>query len=361
MVPTRFSDLNESYMQSSPITIDANTHFEHWLDNRDRPGTRKREQLTHAAAKPYRYIWKAWVTWLTMPRVLANGNTVPALVADWTMATAAHVLQYLACGVEAAASARRGRTAPISEITRRRYWRVLQMIYAHAVNQNIIAINPVMATDDVTPPRQEYSEGMVLLGAQWQAVKSAITIGESTSNQRDRAILTVLMDAGLTTGELASIRLDQVGYHLTNVTIRINGSRRAQQRDVVLGLAASAELRKWIELRKRMTTSAGTDPGLVFISNRGRPMSNRMLFQQVSNTVARGLRSGGFELPQHIGLQVLRNSQIVTWLNDGVPVGEVCRRAGLKDFRSLRGLRRHINPDVLPASSTRRTGDQAPK
>lgn len=344
-------------MQASQPPIGAMEHFEHWLDNRDRPGTRQRERLTHAAAKPYRYIWKAWVQWLTSPRVLANGETAPPLAADWTQAKAAHVLKYLDSGVEAAASARRRGTAQISEITRRRYWRVLQMIYAHAVNQHIIDINPVMATDDVTAPPQEDSEGMVLLGAQWQVVRLAITRGTSPSDQRDRAILTVLMDAGLTTSELAGLKLHQVGSHLTKVTLKLTGARDKQTRTVTLGLAASAELRKWIEVRWRLPVRPDTDPGLVFITNRGRPMSGRMLFEQVSNTVIRGLRNGGFDLPQHIGPQVLRNSRIVMWLNEGMAVEDVCKRAGLKDFRSLRGLRRHINPGVLPALPKRARSD----
>lgn len=344
-------------MQANHTPIGAMEHFEHWLDNRDRPGTRQREQLTHAAAKPYRYVWKAWVQWLTSPRALANGDTAPPLAPDWTQAKAAHVMQYLDSGVEAAASARRGKSAPISEVTRRRYWRVLQMIYAHAVNQHIIDINPVMATDDVTAPPQEDSEGMVLLGEQWRVVELAITGGKSASDQRDRAILRVLMDAGLTTSELAGLKLHQVGSHLTKVTITVAGARGAQNRVVKLGLAASTELRKWIEVRWRLPVSPGTDPGLVFITNRGRPMSGRMLFEQVSNTVIRGLRDGGFKLPQHIGPQVLRNSRIVMWLNGGMPVEEVCRLAGFKDFRSLRGLRRHINPGVLPAPPKRAQSD----
>lgn len=322
--------------------IGAMAHFEHWLDNRDRPGTRQRERLTHAAAKPYRYIWKAWVTWLTSPRALANGKTAPPLADDWTQARPAHVMQYLDKGVAAAASSRRGETAAISEITRRRYWRVLQMIYAHAVNQHIIEINPVMADDNVKPPQQENSEGLVLLGDQWRLVRLAITRGKTRWEQRDRAILHVLMDAALTTGELVGIRLHQVGYHLTKVTIDIEGTRASQKRTVTLGQAASTELRMWLELRQGTPVQPSTDPGLVFITNRGRPMSSRMLFEQVSNTVIRGLRDGGLDLPQHIGPQVLRNSRIVMWLNAGVPVEEVCRRAGFKDFRSLRGLRRHL-------------------
>lgn len=350
--------MKDAPLQPSRAPIGAMAHFEHWLDHRDRPGTRHREQLTHAAAKPYRYIWKAWVTWLTSPRALANGETAPALAADWTQAKPAHVMQYLDNGVEAAASARRGKSAPISEITRRRYWRVLQMVYAHAVNQHIIDINPVMAADNVSPPRQEVSEGLVLLGAQWQAVGLAVTRGTTRWDQRDRAILLVLMDAGLTTGELAGIRIHQVATHQTKVTITIEGSRGAQKRTVVLGVEASVELRKWIEVRLRTPVLPSTDPGLVFITNRGRPMSSRMLFEQVSNTVIRGLRDGGFSLPQHIGPQVLRNSRIVMWLNSGVPVEKVCIWAGLKDFRSLRGLRRHINPGVLPAPAPRHRGDQ---
>lgn len=345
-------------MQSTHTTISAMEHFEHWLDNRDRPGSRQREQLTHAAARPYRYIWKAWVQWLTTPSVVPTGDAGPALANCWTQAQPGHVMRYLDEGVEAAASARRGKSAPISEITRRRYWRVLQQIYAHAVNQHIIAINPVMSAADVTQPPQEDSEGLVLLGPLWQAVSMAIPRGTSRWDKRDRAILSVLMDAGLTTSELADIRLQQVGERMNEIPIRIVGPRGAQNRDVRLGTDASIELRQWMEERLRITPHPATDPELVFITNQGRPMSGRTLFRLVSTTVTRGMHDGGFPMPQHIGPQVLRNSRIVTWLNEGVPVEEVCQRAGFKDYRSLRGLRRHINPGVLPVTVSRRRGDR---
>lgn len=344
-------------MQQTHPPISASAHFEHWLDNRDRPGARQREQLTHAAAKPYRYIWTAWVQWLTSPRVLPSGDTTPPLASCWTQAQPGHVMRYLDQGVEAAASARRGKTAPISEITRRRYWRVLQMIYAHAVNQHIIEINPVMAAADATPPPQEDSEGLVLLGARWRAVALAIPRGTSRWDLRDRAILNVLMDVGLTMGELAELRLDQVGYHMVRIPVHVVGSRGAQNRVVMLSSDASIELRRWIDERLRIELHPATDPGLVFVTNQGRPMSGRTLFSQVSTTVARGLREGGFALPLHIGPQVLRNSRIVMWLNEGIPVEEVCQRAGIKDYRSLRGLRRHINPGVFPVTVPRQRRD----
>lgn len=340
--------------------VDALAHFEDWLTSRGQ-ADRASERLSRRAAAPYRYVWGAWVKWLTSARFTPDGAPKPPHADVWTAATSAHVAKYLDQGIETSASARRGKSAPVSEITQRRYWRVLQQIYQHAVNKGIIERNPVMAGPDVQPPPQEESEGLVLLGRQWQAVALAVPRGSSRWDVRDRAILNLIMDTGLTTGEIAALRLHQVGHHLRNVTLKMDGKRAAQERTLVLGTGAGIEMRHWVELRRSMKVLPSTDPGLVFVTNRGGPMSGRTLFGLVSSTISKGLRDGGFALPQHIGPHVLRNSRIVMWINEGMPVDEACRRAGFKDMRSLRGLRRHIDPEALPPPrpfiSTKTTAD----
>ena len=52
------------------------------------------------------------------------------------------------------------------------------------------------------------------------------------------------------------------------------------------------------------------------------------------------------DLPYHIGPQVLRNTRIVLWLNDGVAQADVVRLAGFKDAKSFRGLQRHLSSRV---------------
>ena len=329
----------------------ALSHFEDWLTIRAQ-GDSRRDKLSPRSAVPYRYVWNAWVNWLTTAGLKQDGSPRAPHAAAWTLASAAHVLQYIDSGIQTAASARRGKTAPVSEITRRRYWRVLEQIYQHAVQRGLIARNPVATSSDAQAPPQEHSEGLVLLGRQWQAVALAIPTGDTRWAVRDRAIMSVLMDAGLSTAEVAGLRIDQVYPQLNQVAIKITKTTEnrspSQERILTLGIGAGVEMRRWLEMRKGMKEAPNTPPGLVFLTNRGSAMSRMTLFGIVSATVSRGLRDGGFALPLHIGPHVLRNSRIVMWINEGLPIDEACRRAGVKDFRSLRGLRRHIHPSALP-------------
>lgn len=337
----------------------ALAHFESWLDVRSKA---ERSPLSVKSAAPYRHVWKAWVQWLTSPRTSSEGDALPAHAPSWTAATAAHVMRFLEQGVEPSASARRGKTAPVSEITRRRYWRLLQQVYQHAVEKGLIARNPVVAGPDVKAPPQEVSQGLVLNEHQWQAVTLAIPRGTSKWDVRDRAILHLLMDAALSTAEIGALRMHHVGDHLANVTLSIPqvGKRSAQERVLVLGAEAGHAIRHWLEIRRRLTPHPATDPARLFLTNRGRPIGMRILFYLVSQTLISGFKQQGFDLPQHVGPHVLRNTRIVMWINGGMPIDEVCRRAGLKDFRSLHGLRAHINPEVFRVSLPTLVDDAPP-
>ena len=47
-----------------------------------------------------------------------------------------------------------------------------------------------------------------------------------------------------------------------------------------------------------------------------------------------------------MGPQILRNTRLVFWLNEGVPAAEVALRAGLKNIKGLYHLREHVNLDL---------------
>lgn len=308
-------------------------HFEAWLLHRSRAD---RDALTPAAAKPYRYIWLSWGRFLSsIPFDGAHGT-------PWHVATPQQVHRFLREGVSPA-SGRKSRTAPISDITRRRYWRVLDAIYQHACNNGLIPRNPVAADGADQPPPQENPQGQIFTPLHWRAIQLAFPASKSRWDARDRAILALLMDAALTTSEVCLLRLHQVGDHHTKVTLRLDGKRASQERVLQLGLGASVEMRKWMELRRGMHARAGVPEDLLFLSIHGRAMSPRLIYHLVVGTVTRAFESHGYDMPNHLGAQVLRNSRLVMWLNEGVPMDEVVRRAGFKDFRSFRGLLRHID------------------
>ncbi len=307
----------------------ATALFESWLKERGQDST---NPLSELAAKPYRYVWGSWLDWLQSQEI------------TWSDVGPTEVMRFLEQGVDAAASSRRGATAPTSEITRRRYWRLLQQVYQYAVERGHIELNPVRTAPDVKPPPPEASGGLALKGSQWQAVISALPLPNSRWGIRDRAILQLLIDTALTTSEVATLRLDQVEAQVSPMVLKIAGPRNAQTRDLVLGHDAEADLRRWLTERKVLTElKEFKNPDLVFVTTHYRALGGRTLFSLVAGTITRGFQAAGFDLPQHIGPQVLRNSRIVEWVREGIPLQEVCRRAGFKDHRSLRGLREHLS------------------
>lgn len=328
---------------------DAEDFFEHWLRLR---GQDPRDPLSAKAAKPYRYVWRMWCRWLTTPSA-----TSPARAATWMEATPSDVAAFLEMG-PSPSSSRKSRTDPISDITRRRYWRVLDALYAHARNRGQVQTNPAEQLQTGRPPAEK-PEGQVFNALQWAMLREALPSGTSKWDVRDRAMLQLLMDAALTTGEICALRRRQVGddfLHPSLLELRLDGPRKAQQRAIQLGREASIDLRRWLELRRGTAgPSAGGDE-LVFVSQKGRHMSPRALFHLVAGTVMRAFTANGIDVPSHIGAQVLRNTRLVMWLNAGMPVAEVVHRAGFKDAKSFRGLRAHVDERVLPALKPPREG-----
>lgn len=308
----------------------ASEHFEHWLLQRSHA---PRDRLTPAAARPYRYIWGAWQRWLTAPHA-------HLAACSWHEASALHVWTFLHQGISPSSS-RKAASTSISEITRRRYWRVLDALYEHARAQQLITENPARAFDE-PKPEPERPEGQVFNEIQFRAVRNAIAQPKSHWDLRDRAILLLLMDAALTTGEVCNLEMHQVRDHLKRVALRLDGRRAAQERTLELEADASQALKAWMAHRRGMQVSE-EHQSRVFLSQRGVPMSPRAVFHLVSTTVNRGFTAEHMDLPNHIGAQVLRNTRLVMWMKAGAEPDEVVRRAGYKDVRSFRGLVQHLS------------------
>lgn len=52
------------------------------------------------------------------------------------------------------------------------------------------------------------------------------------------------------------------------------------------------------------------------------------------------------EPPVRMGPQIVRNTRLIRWLNEGRPPAEVAVWAGLKDVKSFRHLRQAVNPEI---------------
>ncbi len=326
---------------TSIATPNADGLFEHWLQAR---GNDAWAPLTADAAKPYRFIWGAWSKFLQGQRV--NGMA-------WNDAGAVEVLHFINHIPQTA----KGRK--VSDITRRRYWRVLDRIYDHALFNGWVPANPVHAVASTERPPSEDPKGAVLSDAMWQAGIAHIPAGDDLVGARDRAVLMMLFELGLAPEELRMLGVDNILYsepmgsedEKKIIGVHIEGLRDNQQRKLAISTPLAAGLAHWLRARAHYPAMQG-EPSL-FCSRKSRTLSNHTLLHLVTKTLSEAAQSAGLPTPARLGPQIVRNTAIVRWLNAGMALNDVIERAGLKNVNGLLHLRDYVSEEARATLSQR--------
>jgi integrase/recombinase XerC len=345
------------------VSLDAVRVFQMWATFRQAV---ERRRLSEASVTSYRSIWDGWCAHLAKSAL------------RWDAAAPEDVRDFLQ-SLSARATAR-GITQP-STVTQSRYFKVLREIYASAVAAGALASNPVDSSAKVSPG--EAKESLAFNAADWRALFAALPAPTEPPapertwlELRDYSILLLLMQAGLTVAEVASLRLDSVIHPRWQITghggvlglpfmpweaqasqptrLRVDGARAAQSRTLVLGPPADLALLVWLSVRQAMPAPAAGASWLYVSRKKAGQLTARALFHLVNQHIMRvlGPRYGDQRLA-HAGPMALRNSCIVRWLDEGVPEHEVLAHAGLKDLQALRRLQMHVHrsADLRPNPS----------
>lgn len=299
----------------------------------------------------YENIWNAWLECLS-PTAPDDGDWhrsalhVSSLPAPrlWHEAQGEDVARFLRIRPGQRASHQPDRQ--LSEVTRRRYWRVLDRIYTFAVQQGWLRSNPVMTLRLAERPRAVDQLGHCLPPALWALLPAHFPPSDSLQGARDRAILLLLYELALAPEEVRTLQddslLDAQGQPIAvpsaavPVALQIDGARKAQQRQLALTPVLGSALVQWRQYRQAHDAMLS---GHLFHSRKGGPLSIRALFHVASKVIQEAYAA----LPdtvqqwplQRVGPQVLRNTAIVTWLQAGVPETEVVRRIGVESSRAL--------------------------
>lgn len=343
---------------SSPCARpDALGVFAHWQHAELDGGEQATQWLDGGlCGSGYALVWNAWVQQLLglaaaaqrQPRA-GRRAIPPALLAvpekAWDQATAEDVAQFLQLRPGQRAHHQPGRQ--ISEVTRRRYWRLLDRIYAHALSEGWVAFNPVQALHPLERPAPEQPTGHVLPPALWAALPRYFPGGDDLQGARDLAVLRLLYDLALAPeeirllciGALRDARDAPLAAAGTPRFVQIEGQRAAQSRCLALPAPTAAALAAWMELRSRSGTPADAGSPL-FESRKGGPLTVRALFHIASKTIALAQQaSQGQAMPlARMGPQVVRNTAIVHWLHQGIAPTEVVQRIGVDHPRALAHL-----------------------
>ena len=346
-------------------------------------------ELNATSVEKYRPLWGAWLRWVNIHEL------------HWSAVQSGDVMRFLN-GPTPSLASRRPPLRPdrMSNFTRMRYWRLLSGVYHHANHQGWITTHPLLDVSLQERPKLESADrfAQVLPPGVWAHLCEPSHLQRLLPTQsdqdwwhiRDRAMLAVLLETGITTAELIQLRgmdvrdvptqhpslfpsehpgpkrpgarADRSGQGtepVPSVLIDVMRTSRMIERTLPMSAPMAALLHEWLQWRTRLLTqrAAQNAPlseraaflkqhdalGPLFIARRARaqsttfppmdPVSVYYATRQVLQACAQELQMELGKISQ--GAAILRNSLLRQWL-DTVGVEETLKRAGLKDLRSLR-------------------------
>ena len=336
--------LQESIFTEPPS---AGVLLDLWLDH---SSASERDPIGLKGEPSYRYFWSAWIKYL---KTLKEGE-LPTPV-EWYEVTGENVVNFLRSGPKS-----RKEDTLVSDITRRRYWRLLDRIYDFALQQGWVMTNPAKALEKTDTPPSEDPLGAIVTPRVWGALNSILLapVDGDPISARNRALLVCLTAMALTPMEVRTLTLNSVLYGMEEGRerphqLQLDGPGKNQRRRVTLPSIAVAALEDWLATRHRV--SAKPEVQTLFCTNRaatrkdGKPagqMTSVTLLLLVRDLLISAATAAGQPPPARLGPQILRNTRLVMWLNEGVPASQVAVWAGLKNVKGLYHLREHLNPEV---------------
>ena len=282
--------------------------------------------LTPASVKNYRFIWAAWLHFLSSSNL------------DWDCASPHDVRGFLR-EIKPSAS---NHSLP-SSVSQKRYARILRDVYAFAVVNSRAAKNPVTPSALISFTEQQ--DSMVFTEQTWEKIKALPAYSDAQANAltweaaRNHAMLHLLILAALQVTEMQDLTGQDC---LTNEAgavdrVAIRGARPSQNRIVILCPLSATAMEQWVRVRSvRLAATKNTHLPLFLSRKMHGKLSAKSIFwiarEYLDSTLAQN------EHPDRRSPGVLRNTRISEWLKTESPV-LVARKAGLRDVTSLSRLR----------------------
>lgn len=319
----------------------ADILLELWLDQ---SSADERDPIGIRGEPAYRYFWKTWLKYLESGR-----NGMLAEPVAWYAITATDVLGFLSTGPRG----RKNLTDP-TVITKRRYWRLLVRIYEFARINKWVEQNPVaqLAKDDIPPP--ENTTGFILTPNLWETAIALLAKPAPAQPIaiRNRAIGLALFELALMPMELRELTLESLvrrqvapGSWVLHA-LQVEGQGIGQTRKMILSERLRAAIEDWLEVRSTVAKSPQQRALFCARSSAAQPITSTQLINIVTALIKEAADKCGQPPPPRFGPQIVRNTRLTMWLNEGVPPSQVAVWAGLKDSRGLYHLRDHLKKEV---------------
>ena len=342
-------------------------------------------EISHASIAKYRPLWMAWVAWCAKESI------------QWSEAQSTHILHFLQGPAPGIGASRRQAIHPqrMSSYTRQRYWRLLRGIYANATHDNALQLphNPALDLDERDRPSIARADrtSQILEPFVFEALRNPRTIEKLFAQKteanwwfaRDRAIMALLVETGLTVSELIHLKGRDIleasagrpmAQAITQPSLLASGSdstapalwvdvmdnRHTIGRTLPISHAHAPLLRQWLAWRSRLLIERSAQTaalshrdafmaqherdGPLLMARRSRAggaifpeMDATSIYRSVSNAMDRLRVIGNYPAATYIakGPAVVRNSVIRRWI-DTQGSDTAAQWAGLSSAQSLR-------------------------
>jgi site-specific recombinase XerD len=335
-------------------------------------------ELNAKSVAKYETLWKAWRGWL-----MALGH-------DWSSATPDLIERFFLGPAPGQGGRRPALNATrMSGYTRQRYWRLLRGVYASAVKSGTLARSPVLDVPEKARPivglrdrqSQVLEPGVLTRLRDPVMIKASVMVITAFDwwHVRDRAMLALLVDTGITTSELIRLRgmdLRRVNGQAALAEGEISGllllvieTSESPQRLLAVSALYEGLLLDWLRQRQallgercgRCHSKEERDAfwlmhdqrGPLFVARRARGADSVLpampavtVYYTIANALKKfrrcyqlevGSPDGAGQGQPYVakGAAIIRNSVIAHWLQTR-GVTETLRLAGLKSVTSLR-------------------------
>lgn len=293
---------------------DSSSIFDSWVSSC--AGNAKK--LSERSVLLYRQRWQAFERWLG-----EQGKSVASAEPD-------DLQSFVNTRVRRAANGHQP-----SVLTTSRYLRNLHHVYRHAVLSGSLASNPA---DQVVLPFSVRPNGMVLPLPWLLAITDDINMHPQSFTELRNAVLVQLCAVeAFSVADLTGLQLEDAQCVVPatgvetdiQVQLQLRGRRLAQRRARLLEGSSALLVYKWIQILPTL-------PGLhlsqcLFRSlPTKKNLTPKTVYEVCSDQVRASLdKLHVKQLPYHLGPNVLRNSCIVAWLNQGASREAVCAKIGI--------------------------------
>jgi site-specific recombinase XerD len=212
--------------------------------------------------------------------------------------------------------------------------RVVQAFFACMMERDLVLKNP--AASLLLPREEQRLVRNILSENEVLRLLEALN-GNDPISVRNRAIVELLYGCGLRTAELCHLKVEDVDFREQTVTIR--KGKGGKPRVAPIGQYAAHYLQRYLDRgRKYMLKGKRTDPGFLFLSQRGNPFNNTTINKSVMRSAARKIG-----MKKYLSCYSFRHSVASHLLANHVDITYIARLLG---HASLRTTQRYVHVEI---------------